>query len=121
MKENIDTSSQQNNIILNLGNEEMFYFSESSLIPNNIKEDFKDKENFLLVFVNPKSGSQQGKIVLDHAEKYRIENIPGYNIIHFPIMDDKLRKRKSKELDSKISTEENLDNQPYTIKKYFIT
>ena len=115
MKENIDTSSQQNNIILNLGNEEMFYFSESSLIPNNIKEDFKDKENFLLVFVNPKSGSQQGKIVLDHAEKYRIENIPGYNIIHFPIMDDKLRKRKSKELDSKISTEENLDNQPYNI------
>ena len=115
MKENIDSTNQSNNIILTSENEDMFYFSESSLIPNEIKEDFKTKQNFLLVFVNPKSGSQQGKIVLDHAEKYKIENIPEYKIISFPIMDDKLRKRKSNEGESNNSIEENQDNQPYNI------
>ena len=92
-------------------NEDMFYFSESSLIPNNIKEDFKTKQNFLLVFVNPKSGSQQGKIVLEHCQKYKIENIPEYNIISFPINDEKLRsKKKSKELESKNSQDEEQEN-----------
>ena len=115
MKENIDSTNQSNNIILTSENEDMFYFSESSSIPNEIKDDFKTKQNFLLVFVNPKSGSQQGKIVLDHAEKYKIENIPEYKIISFPIKDDKLRKRKSNEGESNNSLEENQENQPYNI------
>ena len=84
MKEN----SNANDIVINTENfEEAFYFSQSELIPNNIKEDFKTKQNFLLVFVNPKSGSQQGKVVLEHAEKYKEEKIPGYKIIPFPIKD----------------------------------
>ena len=42
--------------------EEIFYNSKSELIPYNIKSDFI-KNNFLLIFVNPKSGSQEGKII----------------------------------------------------------
>jgi diacylglycerol kinase (ATP) len=78
-------------------------------VPNNIKEDFKTKQNFLLVFVNPKSGSQQGKIVLEHAEKYKEEKIPEYKIISFPILGEKLRSRKSKELESMNSSNESVE------------
>lgn len=97
-------------VIISSDNEDMFYFSQSPLIPNNIKEDFKTKVNFLLVFVNPKSGSQQGKVVLEHCQKYKIENIPEYNIISFPIKDEKLRSQKdSNELESKNSKDEEQD------------
>jgi len=113
MKESTDTNPQPFNIILN-SEKDMFYFSESDLIPNEIKEDFKTKQNFLLVFVNPKSGSQQGKIVMEHAERYKIENIPEYNIISFPIQDEKLRKRKSTDSESNISTDEKGD-KPFNI------
>ena len=95
--------SNANDIVINSENyEDAFYFSQSELIPDNIKEDFT-KPNFMLVFVNPKSGSQQGKVVLEHAENYKEETIPGYKIIHFPIKDEKLRKRKEQELQSKDS------------------
>ena len=80
MNENINVIST-NEIVIDTDDFDMFYLSDSDIVPNNIKEDFKTKQNFLLVFVNPKSGSQQGKIVLDHAERYKEENIPGYKII----------------------------------------
>ena len=60
-----------------------------------------------MVLVNPKSGSQQGKTVLEHAEKYRIESIPDYKVISFPIMDEKIIKRKSKEIQLKNPNEPN--------------
>ena len=113
--------SNANDIVINTENfEEAFYFSQSELIPNNIKEDFKTKQNFLLVFVNPKSGSQQGKVVLEHAEKYKEEKIPGYKIIPFPIKDEKLRKRKEQELQSKDSEDLNdSENKNYiTLAKF---
>ena len=88
-----EDSGKENIINTQNDNIDIFYFSQSDLIPNNIKEDFKKKQNFLLVLVNPKSGSQQGKTVLEHAEKYRIESIPDYKVISFPIMDEKITKR----------------------------
>ena len=109
MNENIDTSNS-NKIIINTDDLDIFYFSNTDIIPNNIKEDFKTKQNFLLVFVNPKSGSQQGKIVLEHAEKYKEEKIPEYKIISFPILGEKLRGRKSKELEPKDSSNESLEH-----------
>ena len=87
-----------NDIVINSENvEDSFYLSQSELIPKNIKEDFTTKQNFLLVFVNPKSGSQQGKVVLQHAETYKIETIPEYKIITFPVKDEKLRSKKAKD------------------------
>ena len=83
-----------------IDNLDIFYFSNSELIPNITKEDFKTKQNFLLVFVNPKSGSQQGLTVLEHAEKYKIEAIHNYKVISFPILDEK-KKRNSKEIEIK--------------------
>ena len=102
-----EDSGKENIINIKNDNIDIFYFSQSDLIPNNIKEDFKKKQNFLLVLVNPKSGSQQGKTVLEHAEKYRIESIPDYKVISFPIMDEKITKRKSKEIQLKNPNEPN--------------
>ena len=66
---------------------EMFYNSKSEIIPYNIKSDFI-KSNFLLIFVNPISGSQEGKIILDYVKDFRQSSITTYNIIHFPIEED---------------------------------
>ena len=98
----MNENSEINNTI-NTGNNDdfdIFYFSQSEYIPYKIKEDFKTKQNFLLVFVNPKSGSQQGLTVLEHAEKYKIEAIQNYKVISFPILDEK-KKRNSKEIEIK--------------------
>ena len=44
-------------------------------ITSDIIDDFgEDESNFLLLFVNPKSGSQEGKIILEYiknTEKYQ--------------------------------------------------
>ena len=65
---------------------EIFYKSSSEIIPYNIKEDFINN-NFLIIFVNPLSGSQEGKIILDYVKKYKEVTINTHNIIHFPIDD----------------------------------
>jgi hypothetical protein len=104
MKESQDDNN--NNDIESLGSKEMFYFSQSDLIPNNIKEDFKTKENFFLVFVNTISGSRQGKTILEHAKKYRVQSISGYDVISFPVSGENLSKNKPKELDSNIFNNE---------------
>ena len=66
---------------------EIFYKSISELIPYSIKSDFQ-KKNFVLIFVNPKSGSQEGEIILDYVKNYKETSIHSYNVIHFPIEED---------------------------------
>ena len=120
MNENINVINT-NEIVIDSDDFDMFYLSDSDIVPSNIKEDFKTKQNFLLVFVNPKSGSQQGKIVLDHAERYKEENIPGYKIISFPILNEKLRQRKpidkdeNNDLDPDSQEQENQDNKEFDL------
>ena len=79
IKENLTTSNGDNQDL------DIFYFSQTDEIPNRIKDDFKKNQNFLLIFVNPKSGSQQGMTVLEHVTKYRVNSIKKFNIISFPI------------------------------------
>ena len=62
-----------------------FYKKINGAIPMDIISDFIDDANFLLIFVNPISGSQEGKIILDYVDKYREPSIRNYNIIHFPV------------------------------------
>ena len=92
---------------------DVFYFSPSDSIPNRIKEDFKKLQNFLLLFVNPKSGSLQGNTVLEHIKKYKVSSITNLNIISFPVnIDDSLIKQP-KELNNKddiINTDSNNSN-----------
>ena len=92
---------------------DVFYFSPSDSIPNRIKEDFKKLQNFLLLFVNPKSGSLQGNTVLEHIKKYKVSSITNFNIISFPVnIDDSLIKQP-KELNNKddiINTDSNNSN-----------
>ena len=105
MKENLLNEGDENNIenLESLPNEELdiFYFSTSNSIPNRIKDDFKKDENFLLLFVNPKSGSLQGKTVLEHVKKYRVESISNYNVISFPVNPNELITKKPQELNYK--------------------
>ena len=65
----------------------MFYNLTNGTIPIKVINDFVEDSNFLLIFVNPRSGSQEGKIILDHINKYKEVSIRDYNIIHFPIDD----------------------------------
>ena len=66
----------------------MFYKMTNGTITSDVIDDFgEDEANFLLLFVNPKSGSQEGKIILEYIKKYREISIRNYNIIHFPIDD----------------------------------
>ena len=62
-----------------------FYKKINGAIPMNIISDFIEDSNFLLIFVNPISGSQEGKIILDYIDKYREPSIRNYNLIHFPV------------------------------------
>ena len=99
MKESISSSNDKTASTDNMV--DIFYFSNSDNISNRIKEDFKTKQNFLLLFANPRSGSQQGRIVLDYAEKYRVPDILGYKIIEFPVRHEKLGTKQSKEYELK--------------------
>ena len=105
MKENLINEGGGNYIenISSIPYEELdsFYFSASAQIPNKIKDDFKKFQNFLLIFVNPKSGSQQGKTVLEHIKNHKVSSISNYNVISFPVnINDSLIKQP-KELNDK--------------------
>lgn len=62
----------------------IFYNNTFSAIPKNIINDFRNN-SFFVIFVNPKSGSLEGNIILKYIKKYKAPSIPNYNIIHFPI------------------------------------
>ena len=107
--DNIDTSSEEN---LN-----MFYFSPIDQIPNRIKEDFKKYQNFLLIFVNPKSGSKQGLIVLDHINKYRVNAIKNFKVMAFPVnINDSSLIKPPKELYNKENGIDIINNKEISLK-----
>ena len=62
----------------------IFYNNTFSAIPKNIINDFRNN-SFFVIFVNPKSGSLEGNIILKYIKKYKDSSIPNFNIIHFPI------------------------------------
>lgn len=97
MKENIDIINTNTDTILIENEEDSFYFSKSNLISNDIKEDFRTRQNFLILFVNPKSGPKQGKTILEFGEKYKTESIQNYKVISFPVLNEQKLKKKSKE------------------------
>ena len=98
-------------------NIDSFYFSQGDHIPIRIKDDFKKYQNFLLIFVNPKSGSHQGLTVLDHTKKYKVDTIPNYNIISFPVnAQDSSLIKPPQELNDKnnINNIDNINNDSNT-------
>ena len=98
LNENIITD----NISTNDNDLDVFYFSNSDQIPIRVKKDFKESQNFLLIFVNPKSGSKQGLIVLDHINKYRVSAIKNFKVMAFPVnINDSSLIKPPKELHNK--------------------
>ena len=94
-------------------NIDSFYFSLTDQIPNRVKDDFKKYQNFLLIFVNPKSGSLQGLTVLEHVNKYKVDTIPNYNVISFPVkVQDSSLIKPPQELNEKdnLNTIDNINN-----------
>ena len=104
MKENISNENENYiNVISQISTDglDVFYFSQSEKIPNRVKDDFKKHQNFLLIFINPKSGSQQGLTVLEHVNKYKITSITNFNVISFPVNVDESLIKQPKELNEK--------------------
>ena len=98
-------------------NIDAFYFSQVDHIPNRTKDDFKKYQNFLLIFVNPKSGSHQGLTVLDHTKKFKVDTIPNYNVISFPVnAQDSSQIKQPQELNDKnnINNSDNINNDSNT-------
>ena len=114
---NININEKENNENKINNENDIFYFSELDNIPKNVKEHFKTKNDFLVVLVNPKSGSQQGKIILEYSEKYKIESIKEYKVMSFPIKDEQYLKIKEKESKRKKSKELELKDIKSEVKK----
>ena len=113
MKENI--LNENDNYLISTSNDDMdmFYFSQSDAISNRIKDHFKKYQNFLLIFVNPKSGSKQGLTVLEHVNRYRVNSITNFNVVSFPInVKDSSLIKQPKELNDKeyLNKENNIGN-----------
>ena len=53
------------------------------LLPEKNKNDFEKDGELLVIFVNPKSGSQRGVKICDLSQKYRNENFPNINFNNF--------------------------------------
>ena len=123
MKENLINEGEnyiENLSSLSYDDLDAFYFSQWEKIPNKIKDDFKKYQNFLLIFVNPKSGSQQGKTVLEHIKKYKESSIASFNVISFPLNTDDSLIKIPKELNSKkdISFMMDISNKIFREKSY---
>ena len=69
-----------------------------NLLPEKNKNDFEKDGELLVIFVNPKSGSQRGVKICDLSQKYRNENFPNFNIVNFP--QEKTKIIKSSNFDS---------------------
>ena len=116
MKENLINEGEnyiENLSSLSYDDLDVFYFSQWEKIPNRIKDDFKKYQNFLLIFVNPKSGSQQGKTVLEHIKKYKESSIANFNVISFPVNTDDSLIKRPKELNTKKDIIKNRKNNSH--------
>ena len=120
---NIITANQtENNNIINTNiqsGEIMFYSDENINLSEKIKNEIKSESDFLIVFVNPRSGSQQGKILFDLAEQYIEKSIPDYKLLSFPIIK---RKNTNKELSKmKNKIEQSLHFSKFEKNRHFST
>ena len=72
--------------------------NHKNYLPEKNQNDFENDGQLLVIFVNPKSGSQRGVKICDLSEKYRNENFTNFNIINFP--KEKTKIIKSSDFDS---------------------
>ena len=73
------------------------FLTYKNFLPEENKKDF-EKSDILVIFVNPKSGSQRGKKICNLSEEFRNEHFPNFNILNFPQKNTK--KLISSEFDS---------------------
>ena len=89
-----------------------FFDIPFSDLPHNIQEDLKLNGKFYLIFVNPKSGSQEGKNILYLSSRYKYDYISNYNLLTFPIS---ITKNSQNKLNNNINTNISLLKTRFTI------
>ena len=104
---NIITTTNQNqnneiNTSLDQNQETMFYSEENPNVSDKIKNEIKSESDFLIIFINPRSGSQQGKLLFEYAEQYIEKSIPNYKLLSFPVNKIKNTNKEINKIKNKI-------------------
>ena len=66
---------------------DLFSFSKTEKMPDNVIKNLKINHSFLITFINPNSGPRQGVTILDYVESFKCKSILNYKIISFPLQN----------------------------------
>lgn len=100
----IDTNNKVDPIIISVNDQNDFPEVANSVI----EQDFENDGRLLVLFTNPISGSQEGKIIIALGERHRLQNYKDFVILKFPDCSDIKNKKSSKSLkkdDEKVPSE----------------
>jgi diacylglycerol kinase (ATP) len=85
------------------------FIKNKNLLPFHLKEDL-EKSNFLVIFVNQRSGSQEGTIIMELAKKYHHSSIKDFNILTFPIISNLIYSKTTSNLTKTNNNNNNHNN-----------
>ena len=80
----IDTNNKIDPIIISVNNQNDFPEVANTVI----EQDFENDGRLLVLFTNPISGSQEGKIIIALGERPRLQNYKDFVILKFPDCSD---------------------------------
>ena len=88
------------------------FIKNKNLLPFHLKEDL-EKSNFLVIFVNQRSGSQEGTIIMELAKKYHHSSIKDFNILTFPIISNLIYSKTTSNLQKTNNNNKNNHNNNF--------
>lgn len=88
----IDTNKKDDPLIIHVNEHNDFPEVENTVI----EPDFQNEGHLLVLFTNPISGSQEGKIIITLGERHKLQNYKDFVILKFPDCSDIKDKKVSK-------------------------